>query len=63
MIDEVLKRLAETKSDHARLIELRYFGGLTLEEAAAELAISPSTADRMWRYAKAWLAVELRSEN
>jgi DNA-directed RNA polymerase specialized sigma24 family protein len=46
--------------DHARLIELRYFGGLTGDEAAAVLNISAATADRMWRYARAWLQVEVR---
>ena len=39
----------------AKLVELRYFGGLTLEQAAACLEISLSTADRAWRYARAWL--------
>jgi len=37
------------------LVELRFFGGLTLEQAAACLSISLSTADRAWRYARAWL--------
>ena len=39
----------------AKLVELRFFGGLTLEQAAECLNISPSTADRGWRYARAWL--------
>jgi RNA polymerase sigma factor (TIGR02999 family) len=39
----------------ARLVELRFFGGLTLVQAAEYLGISPSTADRAWRYARAWL--------
>ncbi len=58
-LDEALKRLAEKKPDHAKLLELRYFAGLTGDEAAAVLGLSPATADRMTRYAKAWLAVEL----
>jgi DNA-directed RNA polymerase specialized sigma24 family protein len=41
--------------EKAQLVKLRYFGGLTLEEAAQALAISPRTADRDWAFAKAWL--------
>jgi RNA polymerase sigma factor (TIGR02999 family) len=58
-LDDALTRLAEIKPDHAKLIELRFFGGLTGDEAAAALEISDATADRQWRYAKAWLQVEL----
>ena len=58
-LDDALTRLAETKPEHAKLIELRFFGGLTGDEAAAALGISAATADRQWRYAKAWLQVEL----
>jgi RNA polymerase sigma factor (TIGR02999 family) len=58
-LDEALQRLALVKPDHARLVELRYFAGLTGDEAAASLGVSPATADRMWRYARAWLQVEL----
>ena len=43
----------------AKLVELRYFGGLTLDEAAALLDISPRTAHRYWAYARAWLHGEL----
>jgi RNA polymerase sigma factor (TIGR02999 family) len=59
-IDEALGRLASTKPEHAQLIDLRFFGGLTCDEAAAALGISPATADRMWRYGRAWLQVELQ---
>jgi RNA polymerase sigma factor (TIGR02999 family) len=59
-VNAALERLAESKPDHARLIELRYFGGLTGVEAAQTLGISPATADRMWRFARAWMQVELR---
>jgi len=63
-LDDVLGRFAEVKPDHAKLVELRFFAGLTGDEAAATLGVSPATADRMWRYAKAWLQVELaRSGN
>jgi RNA polymerase sigma factor (TIGR02999 family) len=58
-LDDTLTRLAEKKPEHARLIELRFFGGLTGDEAAAAMGISAATADRQWRYAKAWLQVEL----
>jgi RNA polymerase sigma factor (TIGR02999 family) len=58
-LDDALNRLAEIKPDHAKLIELRFFGGLTGDEAAAALGISAATADRQWRYARAWLQVEL----
>jgi RNA polymerase sigma factor (TIGR02999 family) len=58
-LDEALDRLAAVKPDHARLIELRYFAGLTGDEAAEALGVSPATADRMMRYARAWLQVEI----
>lgn len=58
-LDEALRKLAETKPQHAELMELRYFGGLTIDETAAALNISPTKADRMIRYAKAWLRVQL----
>jgi len=58
-LNEALDRLATIKPDHARLIELRYFAGLTGDEAARALGVSPATTDRMWRYARAWLQVEL----
>lgn len=58
-LDEALTKLAEKKPDHARLLELRYFAGLTGDEAAAAVGVSPATADRMARYATAWLRVEL----
>jgi RNA polymerase sigma factor (TIGR02999 family) len=58
-VSEAIEKLAATKPDHAQLIELRYFGGLTGDEAAIALGISPANADRMWRFARAWLQVEL----
>lgn len=59
LLDEALKRLAERDPQKARLVELRFFGGLTLSEAAESLEISLSTADRAWRYARAWLYAEM----
>jgi RNA polymerase sigma factor (sigma-70 family) len=59
-LDEALEKLAAAEPDKAKLVELRYFGGLTGEEAAGVLGISPSTADRHWSYARAWLQAEVR---
>lgn len=58
-LDESLQKLAEIKPQHAELMELRYFGGMTIDQSAATLGISPAAADRMIRYAKAWLRVHL----
>ena len=54
-LDEALAKLAETDALAADLVKLRYFAGLTSEEAAAALGISSRTADRTWAYARAWL--------
>jgi RNA polymerase sigma factor (TIGR02999 family) len=54
-VNDALDRFAAHDPVKARLVELRFFGGLTLEQAAECLDISPSTADRAWRYARAWL--------
>jgi RNA polymerase sigma factor (TIGR02999 family) len=59
-LDEALRKLAATDPLKARLVELRYFAGLTGEQAADVLDISPSTADRYWAYARAWLQAEVR---
>ena len=59
-LDAALARLARTDSLKARLVELRYFAGLTGEQAAQVLGISPTTADRYWAYARAWLQTEVR---
>jgi RNA polymerase sigma factor (TIGR02999 family) len=58
-IDEALNAMAQFDSRKARVIELRFFGGLTVEEAAAVLQVSPQTVMRDWRLAKAWLTREL----
>jgi DNA-directed RNA polymerase specialized sigma24 family protein len=60
-LDRALDRLQQVDADLARIVELRAFGGLTVEEAAHVLKISPSTAKRDWRTAKAWLSRELGS--
>jgi RNA polymerase sigma factor (TIGR02999 family) len=60
-LDEALKRLAEHDAEAARLVNLRFFAGLTSEQAAEALGISPRTADRAWSYARAFLLKELKS--
>ncbi len=59
-LDGVLNRLAAMDPEKSRLVELRYFGGLTVEETAEVLAVSPATVKRMWTVAKAWLYRELK---
>lgn len=61
-IDEALSRLAELDARKARLVELRFFAGLTGDEAAEALGIARSTAAEEWRVARAWLYNELRSD-
>jgi RNA polymerase sigma factor (TIGR02999 family) len=61
-LDQALDRLEKVDAELARIVELRAFGGLTIEEAAHVLSVSPSTAKRDWRTAKAWLTRELGDE-
>jgi RNA polymerase sigma factor (TIGR02999 family) len=61
-LDEALGRLAVLDPIKAQLVELRYFAGLTGEQAAEVLEISPSTADRYWVFARAWLQADVRGE-
>jgi len=58
-LDEALNKLAHKDKRKAELIKLRFYAGLSNEEAADALGISPSTADNDWAYARAWLRVEL----
>jgi RNA polymerase sigma factor (TIGR02999 family) len=58
-LDEALTRFAALDPDKARLVELRYFAGLTTAEAAAALGVSPATVGREWAVARAWLRREL----
>ena len=60
-LDEALNRLAANDSEAAELVKLRFFAGLTAEQAATALGISPRTADRTWGYARAFLLKELKS--
>jgi RNA polymerase sigma-70 factor, ECF subfamily len=61
-LDEALERLAAIDPEQARLVELRFFGGLTVEETAAALGISPATVKREWALAKGWLYRELTAD-
>lgn len=58
-LDEALKKLAEFDETQARVVELRFFGGLTIEETAQVLGVSDSTVKREWKMAKAWLKTQI----
>ena len=58
-LDEALTKLKVVDADAARLVQLRYFTGLTISEAAESLGISARTADRLWAFARAWLHREI----
>lgn len=58
-LDDSLRRLAELNERHARVVELRIFGGLTIAETAAELQVSHDTVEKAWFMARAWLQTEL----
>jgi RNA polymerase sigma-70 factor (ECF subfamily) len=58
-LDQALTRLAAMDAELARLVELRFFGGLSIEETAEALGVSPATVKRSWTTAKAWLRREL----
>lgn len=62
VLEEALGRLAALSPQKAKLVELRFFGGLSIEESADALGISRAQANREWRTARAWLADELRDE-
>lgn len=61
-LDEALTRLAEIDEQQSRVVELRFFSGLTVEETAEVMGISPATVKRDWSVAKAWLHRELSGE-
>jgi RNA polymerase sigma factor (TIGR02999 family) len=60
-LDDLLERLTAMDADQGRIVELRFFGGLNVDETAEVMGISPSTVKREWRSAKAWLDRELSS--
>jgi RNA polymerase sigma factor (TIGR02999 family) len=61
-LHEALERLAALDPAQARLVELRYFGGLSIEETADALDVSPATVKREWAIARAWLRRELSTQ-
>ena len=61
-LDDALRALAETDPEKSRLVEMRFFGGLSHAEIAEVMGVSVSTVDRSWRLAKAWLYQALRSD-
>jgi len=62
-LDAALEKLAALDAEQARLVELRFFGGLTVEETAEAMSISPATVKRHWAVARAWLARELEGNS
>ncbi len=61
-LDDALKTLATFDEQKARMVELRYFGGLSIEETADVLGVTPTTIKRHWRLAKAWLHGEMQRD-
>ena len=61
-LDDALKKLAERDAQQSRIVELRYFAGLTVEETAAVLDISPATVKRDWSMARAWLSRQMKRD-
>ena len=60
-LDDALVRLADVDARKARVVELRYFGGLSVEETAKALQVSPNTVIRDWSLSKAWLKREIET--
>jgi RNA polymerase sigma factor (sigma-70 family) len=58
-LHEALEKLSEDYSQESRIVELRFFGGLSIAETAKILNVSDSTVERDWRFARAWLMREL----
>jgi RNA polymerase sigma factor (TIGR02999 family) len=58
-LDEALKKLGASYTQESQIVELRFFGGLTIQETARVLRISESTVERDWKFARAWLLCEL----
>ena len=59
-VHESLDRLAAQDGPAAELVKLRYFVGMTMEEAASAMGMAPRSAERLWTYARAWLKREIR---
>jgi RNA polymerase sigma-70 factor (ECF subfamily) len=60
-LDEAIDRLAQIDPEQAKIVELRYFAGMSVEEAADAMGMSPATLKRRWSLARAWLFRELSS--
>lgn len=60
-LDQALEGLAKLKPQYSKIVELRFFGGLTIEETAAALGVSHATIERDWKFARAWLRREMRA--
>ena len=58
-LDDTLKVMAQTEPRRAQVVEMRFFGGLSVEETAEALHVSPQTVMRDWKLARAWLALEI----
>jgi RNA polymerase sigma factor (TIGR02999 family) len=61
-LEDALNALAENDPRKARVVELRFFGGLSVEETAEVLAVSAETVMRDWKFARSWLQAELSNE-
>ena len=61
-VQEALTRLEQESPDHAQVVELRFFGGLTVAETATALGTSVSSVGRRWRFCRAWLRKRMGSE-
>ena len=61
-VNDALEKLSQEDKPVAELVKLRYFVGMTMEEAAAALDMAPRSAERLWTYARAWLQREIRKE-
>ncbi len=62
-LDDALQDLAALNPQHSQIVELRFFGGMTIEEVAEVLDVSPRTVQREWRMARAWLRRQIFSED
>jgi RNA polymerase sigma factor (sigma-70 family) len=61
MIDDSLRKLAAVDPDQSRVVELRFFAGMNVEETAEALGVSTATVKREWSHAKAWLQRDMRT--
>ena len=62
-LDEAIRRLEAQNPEAARIVQLRFYAGLSVDDTAAAMDLSPRTVDRRWKFARAWLYKELEQEN